>query len=878
VPAFGQSHRVDNTNTTQPKVTHFDYCRDGTVKGGGYDATTELYAWTCGNFAWSAHHGGHSVNAAGDIVAAPNSATTPGGNSWTLECTGTQTAEGGHSKQTICYADGESIKMYAGADMILAFDNVEPGGTVYLPEGIYHDAFCGAQEDGTANNCPLLRSPYDTFFARRISWNQNKKWIGEGSDNLWDRTEARTRGTWWLHDHGTDDVADSDIDAAGTGLGSSGNTLYATLDSAYEAADFWPIRMGTNDDRANICVRDITDSTGCQPTSGTLTDNHAEAAWGRIGQFLGTQTFSASEATSTVCIDNTITDMGTCSGDRRIICSTNTGNRLTGTTGSCQFDFDGDGSFGETGEDLGTCEGLVDAIATDIAASEELYAIFETGDQESYSDDLSSMGGNHSQSYLTRLQVVDGTACETVGKEVEFTRVDDQTNDHLWPVEHLTLDAAAGGSTNFKVTTKANTYNMGAEWAHMTLMPAHPVGGTTCATAASDIECDEGVLIALGAGLGGTVHNIATYFAGGDGDAPSLVDGSTASWFATVRDSYFGFGRGLGSDGSGWIWEDNTWEDWDTQATGLLAANFSSGAKYYRQNFRRIAGSHLFTCQGASGGIFRDFHLEQSDFGTAIIRTNACHNATFDSWFISGTSSPSVVTMDSENHTNVNETWGNTFRNFVVQGWTVPNSNRPAAAITLTDYDSAAQWDGRFTKFSFRDWRVQTLSDNSIGANTCLIFLDGLTGDDSDSDNGGSRTVDEDRRHLLFDNLDMELIGSSGTHKIFCLGDSNNNINEADTAGMLDWKSMTGEMPVWRNLSLDGVPIPDQPYPSQTAAGAGDCGGYPDGIVVRIHDDTAVGACTDAGADGILDGGGSSSSVCVCDPAGDSADGAWAAF
>lgn len=56
-----------------------------------------------------------------------------------------------------------------------------------------------------------------------------------------------------------------------------------------------------------------------------------------------------------------------------------------------------------------------------------------------------------------------------------------------------------------------------------------------------------------------------------------------------------------------------------------------------------------------------------------------------------------------------------------------------------------------------------------------------------------------------------------------------------------------------------------------------DCENLDDRVVARITDDTSAGACTDAGSDGNLDGGGSADSECRCDPDGNSGSGAWAA-
>jgi hypothetical protein len=779
----------------------------------------------------------------------------------------------------MCMSDDETIKMYSGADLLLAIDHTEPGGSIYLPEGIYHDGYCGAQQDGTENNCVLARSPNNTQFARKVSWHNGKKVKGEGAIQNWLAGEARTTGTWWITDLGNDDVANGTDDLAGDGLS---DTLLSTWEGAH-----WAMRMGTSDGDAEVtlCVRDATDPD-CQPRSATSQWSYGFSHWGDLSTIIEDATFSASQASSRLCIDNTISTTGTCSGDRRIQCTTNTGNRLTDSTGSCQFDFDGDGVFGETDEDLGTCEGFVDAIETDLAAGEDLYSWFKTNTQEVYSSDLTADLSTRGLYSLTSIESVEGSTCATTGKYVEFSRAEDAANDTLWPFAFLTFDISAQGNDNIWVTNSERAFNNGGEWTGMNLMPAHYIGSTVCGNGAGDvtgysagtneIECDEIELVALGAGTGGRFHHNSIYNAGGDAGSWffATIDGNSAALHTEVDHNYMKNGFGLGTDSSAWWWHDNVWEDWETDSGGIIAANFHHGGLMENEIFRRITGSHLMQCQGGYGGVYRDWIIEKSDFGVGGIRTNGCINATFDGFRWFGLTSGNVVAVDSE--TTADQAWGNKFLNFTVQGWAGANS-KPLGAITFTDYNSSS-WEGAIGTHIFENWRVQTISDNSAGGNTCLVFLDAGSGADGDAANGSGRSVDEDRKNLHLRNLDLETMGAAGTHHAICAGDDGTNIQEADDAGMLTWKGLTGEMPVWQNLSVDQVPIPDNPWKSISAAQAGDCGGFIDGIVVRVYDDTAVGACTDAGADGILDGGGSSSSVCVCDPAGDSADGAWAAF
>jgi hypothetical protein len=71
----------------------FQLCRTGLVAGGGYRTDTDTYDWTCGNYNWSGEKGGTIVAGSGR-VASFGTATTAGGNGYTIECSGDGTGIG----------------------------------------------------------------------------------------------------------------------------------------------------------------------------------------------------------------------------------------------------------------------------------------------------------------------------------------------------------------------------------------------------------------------------------------------------------------------------------------------------------------------------------------------------------------------------------------------------------------------------------------------------------------------------------------------------------------------------------------------------------------------------------------------------------------
>ena len=82
--------------------TMHEFCSQG-GKGIGYNTDESCWTATCGNYNWSASVGGEPANGY-------NTATTAGGNSWVMECTGDGTATGTPAEDNICLADSNRNK------------------------------------------------------------------------------------------------------------------------------------------------------------------------------------------------------------------------------------------------------------------------------------------------------------------------------------------------------------------------------------------------------------------------------------------------------------------------------------------------------------------------------------------------------------------------------------------------------------------------------------------------------------------------------------------------------------------------------------------------------------------------------------------------
>jgi hypothetical protein len=365
-PALGTSLKKGPRDTV---ADVFELCRAG-VRGGGYDASTQLYDWTCGNYPWSASVGGVTTADDGSTISAYGSPTTAGGNSWTMVCTGdgvadqtgngSTTADATPVEETVCLYSGERIRMYVMADLMLAADNTKNGGKIYIPDGLYHLAYCGQQADGTTNNgCPVLQH-FPNIYNRHVStWGQ-REFVGESRDSDGPLVNGRT-GVYLLNAGG------DDLDGNGT---MDADEICDRNDDGWCSPSNMVIATGGGHGGFQ-CLRD--DATGgCavqSSTTGRLTMNQYGGAGDSV--ILDVDIEQGNNVHSRACLDNSLTNTGTCSLDRSVSCTTNTVGRLSASTGSCEFDDDGDG----TAEvDLGVCEGIVTAMQTDMVALEAVDA------------------------------------------------------------------------------------------------------------------------------------------------------------------------------------------------------------------------------------------------------------------------------------------------------------------------------------------------------------------------------------------------------------------------------------------------------------------------------------------------------------------------
>ncbi|KKK59815.1 hypothetical protein LCGC14_3030590, partial [marine sediment metagenome] len=340
----------------------------------GFDSTTNLYDWTCGNYNWTAEVGGRDTTTSAIVGISDYSAvTTVGGNSWVLTCTGDGTGNGpdtsNPAEEIMCLYAGETIRMYAMGDIMLAWDNTQRGGKVYLPEGLYHDGYCGRKDDGTTPNaCPVLKH-FTEGVVRKIAMSRGVELVGAGMDTDGPLENGRT-GTWLISDHGND--TDGDGVLSDNVEDPNGDTAYNPARGVFKAGSQGTSQCQIDDGYGTL----VDGSPGCDIL---LASSHVPVYYSALTGTGGLNILNADNWQGTtprprLCIDDRITTGGVCSDDPRIKCTTTdtgTGARSSPTAGGCDIDLDSDTAIG-AGESFGTCLSSHDFIIAEIAAMQTL--------------------------------------------------------------------------------------------------------------------------------------------------------------------------------------------------------------------------------------------------------------------------------------------------------------------------------------------------------------------------------------------------------------------------------------------------------------------------------------------------------------------------
>lgn len=853
------------------------------IKGGGYNPLLNWYEWACGNYPWSAEIGG--INAS-TYVSVYNSPTTPGGNSWVMNCTGLRTASNGTAaEQTGCTQAGEKIKMYSTADLVLAQDMVRPGGAVYMAQGNYHFGYCGQNQSQVANGCPVTRED-PGIMTRKFSATRNRKVIGAGAD--WDGPFVNGRsGSFFIVDMGTDNDLDLDwtddtpafANITQGGVGSTFSGTHWSMHAGYKMRRKvcgWTATSGGCVANASISNQTGVAESGMSPINAGY-NGGANTILADATKF----NFAGSEYVE-VCVNDTIgvTGNGVCSGNQAVLCDNNAASgRFNANGGDC------------AGIGLGTCEGIYSAFKR---ANNALPA----GDHGTILFDVKGIGvyggvsGNSSTSQAFYAPIADDgftdTSCATgAGKIIRLGGP--FTSEQKYGFSNFPAYLISAQYTTAYYVPESVLMQPESGFQDISIMPQDYYGSATCPAGATT-GCDETELIGLSGGFNTFVRRAAIWFGGGSG-APnhygfSVVDGDPACQNCELGWSLISNFIGLGSDASGWWYHDNTWEVNSGSPGGgsVLATDFGPDARLERDVFRNFYGDNLIFCQNSTGLNINDVKIESNEMAVAFFRLRNCQNVKIDG--ITGQANSGIL-LSAEGNSTLGTPANITVNGVRLKNHSWSSANGAKSFFLRTNYGFSSFDSAYKGIFNLTNSAFQVHGDN----NACLFFWDGYEGDDSVASHGQGFAVDDDRDVFNFENVDLEVYddgSKAGTQLAFCFGEHNQALaNEPGDANLKLIHQIVGPIPKWTNISINSTNIPDNPFGSIRSEDAGDCGTLLSGTVVRVYDADVAGTCEDDGGsgtlnDGIMDpeavDGVGLTSLCKCDPAGNAGTGKWNTF
>jgi hypothetical protein len=867
-----------------------NYCREG-GSALGYNAAGDCYAASCGNYNWS----GLATYATCTDDATPDDA---------------------------CLVAGERIKTGGVLqDIVLATQNTCKGGTIYLPKfagydhGIYpwrgcDTGACVTDESGAHN-------------IRHISMYGGRRLLGEGVDTDGPEVGGRT-GTWLLNDGG--------LYSAGTDPDASGAVI----------AD-WAFRTGLeSQNRTCVLAAGV-----CDPDDATLLTRQSEtlSLWGTNTTITDDVDIYPLPGDHTgqyvrMCLDNGLANTGTCSGDRRVACSV--------TATDC------------TPAGLGTCEGFVTALETDLAAGESRWLGMKIGTQTwdlvtglitNYpvvvavhsADDAAASGCTADGKNVTIGSDVGATGylrwpfptstvdvSVTIGEVVRVIDVDkwdqgggysyeainfmpqnwfgrDSTdniedclsvaevdgfvdgdvsvaNDEINSPAHafedlhgpvrLTTDGVlpAGllADTDYYIVNSglvgapaANYYGLSLTQGGAKVDITGNAGGgnhTTTLTLGAAAACDTSEMFGLMGGYNGGFNNVTVRYASAGGN--SNIDGDVQGILTKFHNSLYAQGKqGLVSDASNWDFYNNTFKE-NTSASGMINI-FTHNSTFKYQTFIDNNADYAFKfAAGSKGALVDNIRFWGGNrFNAGLFRIKDGHFHTISNVIAqSVTGRLAVISPDDDDivaHL--------TMRNIKIYG--VPNMQpyetwgSPAAWGAIVVSDDLSGGDGA------GDMRHIIIDNVVIEGQDDIAFLWVDAGDDDAAGGAGANLGMEDDMHEITI-MNSSLESTSGKFAVFSQEDDNTAAKASDAVDIFGnfTTDPTSTLPFLFNNQLNGANVQDFPYHVSeiAAAAAGDCNTIPHNTIVLINDDTGVGNCADAGTDGVLDGGGASKSVCIC--------------
>lgn len=795
---------------------------DPSLLGGGFDPSTGLYAWTVAGPAWA---------------PAPEF----------VECDGEASTASGTDGR--CWADGEKLLVNDSLEaLMLAHDATMPGGTIYVPlwEGEDHAIYVWEECDG--ETCPLIQQgfsdrrknqPNRTAF---MTATHGRQFVAQASPRV-DPVTKRRSGVW-LIDNSNDGAASGD----------------------------WSFRNGL-EQVVRYCVPTSTTDPTCNVDSATVAafDMPSMSLAGvETALTVTSASTSSNNGFPTICTDNTITTdpattKGVCRGDPRIRCTVaGSSARLTATTGGCDFG---------AGGDLGPCEGIVDYIENQVEVEGEPVTLAIRFNN--FEEDSDSASNGQKTTYMPVESVLDSPTCDTDSQYI-LLGIEGGADDlsRIWPWDGDELNPA-NLTVNQVLVADMDALNMGNgyNWSNFGFAPNNYFSRNSSLASAdclvgNEAECDERALIGFMGGIGGGHYNTLYYGCSND-TSKSCIDGQVSAIDTKIHlwESDY-LRQGLLADLSRWDFRTGYVHD---AATGgglfnLFVSNAKSGDLVLRNNrvlyaFRTAYGKNVTLSSVIVDGMYAEAGMVLVDSGVGM---------TVEDFRITGLSGHGfVIGADDEDDTVSNLA----IRNVRCTGHCAPTissgfGERAKSFIAVSQFvvgDNQAQG-------ALENILIDGVQVDSHLVETMLLSLD--IGDDNAL---GGATATNLGQEPYFGEISLTNSSLNSTNGILvgALGSSGTVWDAADVT--VDYRDASPRARM-KNNRINGTLLEDWDHGSLPAASVGDCQDMTHGSTVAIYDDTAAGACTDADANGQLDGGGSATSVCKCSPAGDSGDGAWSAL
>ena len=535
-------------------------------------------------------------------------------------------------------------------------------------------------------------------------------------------------------------------------------------------------------------------------------------------------------------------DGGVCSLDRRIQCTSNA---------NCDFTAGADPDRG----DLGPCENAAEAFEYEAETAKRPVFVFVGYRSNSFPESGSS-ADIPSEGSWGRVVDAPRSACGN-GESVSFTQ-------HEFPARAAKIPV--GGA--ILIVTDWNEIEGGATggWYGYTWSPNQYVERDAdkdgvkdfgdCLTTASSPDCDDSEGPTLYGGFRHRVQNaVHAYCSATPGEGGfSCFDGDTFSFDQQARDlTFYQPKRGYLTDLSDVRLYDVLIQECDALSGGMNAG-FVSNSEVARVRFQQCNAPSLISFSSAKNLKISDLEFI-STFGNAI----SLRRGEFVE--ISG--------VRFSSHRGMGFEISPAFELGSISISHVTGAGRMALTQPAVSWPEAFIFFGRaFTTSGFESAIRQLVIDDvhvgTVFPDGCLVFLD----DDKTPAQG---PIDIERKKISITNSSIDGLNGTSGQRIVCVdtvgtgeaGDCGSGCDAADSVALSE-----GYLPMMRNNKENGAPALEQPYPvvdGTPATSAGDCDDIARlGSVVRLVTDTAAGACTDVGADGVLDGGGTAVSVCQC--------------